>query len=403
MPGDLTMCNPTSPRATPRRGMALPIALGAIVIIGALIVGVFFASTQDYRASRNSLSPQRAMHAADVGLSSVVSSWTVAHTNGTRVGRSGKLADTTIDGVSVTRRYTRVSPTVFWITVTATQGGGSLDSRAEKRLNGIMRVESPDFKIMGPITSRGRTEIGGNTKVSGTDTVLAGWECPPGGAPGAGMIVNDSASNVMYQGIKYELTGDPKVKDSTAMVGDTATFSKFGGFNFDQLAAKATKVRSAPGGAGALSIAPTHLAPGVCNTADDNNWGDTSHVNGPRGCEDYYPIVHLQGATNQYTLGGSGGGQGIILVDGNLVLAGSFKWSGLVLVKGSTTVAGTSSGGGVKIVGGIMAMNRVSPADTNSFIGASSITFSRCAIQQVTSRVATVQPLRARSWADLSF
>src|SRR3712207_4352163 len=98
MNGGLTMSTSTSPRATPRRGMALPIALAAIVIIGALIVGVFFASTQEYRVGRNSLSPQRAMHAADVGLSSVVSSWTTERTNATKIGRSASLADTTIDG-----------------------------------------------------------------------------------------------------------------------------------------------------------------------------------------------------------------------------------------------------------------------------------------------------------------
>jgi hypothetical protein len=400
MPGDLAMPSPSSSRATSRRGIALPIALAAIVVVGALIAGVFFASTQEYRAGRGTLSAQSASHAAEVGLNSVISSWNMARTSATRVGRSGQMNDTTVGTARVTRRYSRISPTIFWVTVTATQGGGS-DARSYKRLNGIMRVDSPDFKIMGPITSRGMTEIGGSIKVSATDTVLPGWDCPPGGTPGAGLVVNDSAANVMIKGVNFELTGDPKIKDSTSMIRDTMTFSKFGGFTFEALALTASKVFTVPGSFN--TVAPTHSSPGVCNIGNPYNWGDTSHVNGPRGCEDYYPTVHLQGASNSYVLGGTGGGQGILLVDGNLTLAGGFKWTGIILVKGATTLAGTSGAGGVKVVGGIMSMNRVSPADTNQYIGNSSITFSRCAISQVTTRIATVKPLKARAWQDVSF
>ena len=39
----------------PRRGMAMATALVAIVLIGALIAGTFFVSTQDYRVGRASL------------------------------------------------------------------------------------------------------------------------------------------------------------------------------------------------------------------------------------------------------------------------------------------------------------------------------------------------------------
>jgi hypothetical protein len=36
-----------------REGMALAMAMFAIVVIGALIAGAFFATTQDYRFGRN--------------------------------------------------------------------------------------------------------------------------------------------------------------------------------------------------------------------------------------------------------------------------------------------------------------------------------------------------------------
>jgi hypothetical protein len=400
------MSSSSSFRATPREGVALPIALAAIITIGALIAGVFFASTQEYRVGRNTLVAQRALHGAEVGLNQVVSSWTATRTTGTRVGSTVKLPDTLINGALVQRQYTRISPTVFWVTSTGISGAGdlSLQGRALKRLNAILRVRTPDLRIMGAVTSRGLTEIAGSSKISGTDTVVAGWDCPPGGAQAAGVVVNDSAANMIYSGIKYDINGDPDVKDSTAMLKDTTTFMNFGGFTYDSLAALATKVRTL--GQAYTNIAPTHLSPGVCNTSDPNNWGDTSHVLGPRGCESYFPIVHLKGATQQYGLQGNGGGQGIILVDGNLVIAGNFRWTGLIIVKGSTTLAGTASGPGstgVKIVGGLMSMNRLSPADTNTITGVSNITFSRCVIQQVAAGQARTSPINYRSWADLSF
>jgi len=395
------MSSSNSPRATTREGIALPIALAAIVAVGALIAGVVFASTQEFRVGRNTITAQRALHGAEVGLNSVVASWNSERTKKLKIGFRDTLRDTIIDEAYVKREWVRVSPTMFWVTSTSIAGSQSLQNRALKRLNALVRVDIPDLRIMGAVTSRGRTEIAGAAKVSGTDTVLAGWDCPPGGAPGAGVVVNDSASNMIYSGVKYELTGDPKVKDSTAIVEDTSNFMKFGGFNYDSLAILATKVKTSGGAYN--NIYPSHSAPNVCNTADANNWGDTSHVNGPRGCENYYPVVHLQGATNSYNLQGNSGGQGILLVDGNLTLAGGFKWTGLIIVKGATTLAGTAGVGGVKIVGGLMSMNRVSPADTNQVTGASSITFSRCVIGQVTAALATARQTRYRSWADMSF
>jgi Tfp pilus assembly protein PilX len=51
-----------------REGFALAVAMVAIVVIGALIAGAFFTSTQEYRIGRNSLIDQRAFAAAEAGV-----------------------------------------------------------------------------------------------------------------------------------------------------------------------------------------------------------------------------------------------------------------------------------------------------------------------------------------------
>jgi hypothetical protein len=196
------------------------------------------------------------------------------------------------------------------------------------------------------------------------------------------------------------VNGDPKVKDSTALVNDTMSFTRFGGFSYDSLAMLANKVRT--GGGTINAVNPLWNADGTCNVAHADNWGDTSHVDGPRGCENYYPIVHLQGPTLTYLLNGSAGGQGIMLVDGNLQVQGRFRWTGVILVRGTISVSGTGGGGGgVKLLGAVASMNR--GAGTNGFSGNSSVTFSRCVINQITAKHALAAPTKYRAWADLSF
>src|SRR3712207_6787285 len=107
MSGDSIMPRNHSSKATSPKGIALPIALAAIVAVGALIAGVVFAATQEYRVSRNSVSAQQAHHAAEAGLSSMVASWPSRKADTLGVGRTVSLADSMINGAVVKREYTR--------------------------------------------------------------------------------------------------------------------------------------------------------------------------------------------------------------------------------------------------------------------------------------------------------
>jgi hypothetical protein len=74
-----------------------------------------------------------------------------------------------------------------------------------------------------------------------------------------------------------------------------------------------------------------------------------------------------------------------------------------VLAKGYVKVAGNPDG--ARILGAVMAMNARVPAN-NIASGASGngkIQFSRCAINTLMARRATVAIAKYRAWADLSF
>ena len=57
------------------RGMALALAIFALVIIGALVAGAFFAATQEQRVAENTRSSGRAFGTAEGGAVKVVSNW----------------------------------------------------------------------------------------------------------------------------------------------------------------------------------------------------------------------------------------------------------------------------------------------------------------------------------------
>src|SRR5205807_3114905 len=58
---------------------SLLMALGAIVIIGVLVGGVVFVSTQDYRIGGNTVRQTRAAAAAELGLNRVPQDWNLAN------------------------------------------------------------------------------------------------------------------------------------------------------------------------------------------------------------------------------------------------------------------------------------------------------------------------------------
>src|SRR6059036_4106048 len=63
------------------RGMALAVAIFALVVVGALVAGAFFAGTQEQRVAENNKRVQQSFGIADAGIGEVVGNWTPASVN----------------------------------------------------------------------------------------------------------------------------------------------------------------------------------------------------------------------------------------------------------------------------------------------------------------------------------
>src|SRR5678815_1330361 len=98
-----------------REGFALAVAMVAIVVIGALIAGAFFTSTQEYRIGRNSLMDQRAFAAAEAGVTQPIQGWLKQLNLSMANGATNNPDTLKITGGSyAVRRMTRLDDYTFW-------------------------------------------------------------------------------------------------------------------------------------------------------------------------------------------------------------------------------------------------------------------------------------------------
>ena len=380
-----------------REGFALAVALFAIVVIGGIIAGAFFASNQDYKISRSTLYQERALAAAEFGMNQVINQWngnwntqiptgqTMPPMNYSFTAQNGALPDQAV--VTVTRS----NQLTFWVVSEGRAGvppGG--DGGARRRVGQVLRLYIPTMNFLAALTVRGATTVGGSSQISGNDQNPLGWSCNPTG-PALPGLATDNLTDLTTQGACSGaacITGNPRTAQDPA-AGSDATYFDYGGITWNDLVASANKTLA---GGPHNGIGPTYNGDGSCNTANPINWGDVNrNILLPGKCEGYFPILYAPG---DLKLNG-GRGQGILLVGGDLEVQGGFEFYGPVIVRGSLKTTGT----GGHFNGGVMAANVT--LEQNVVLGNAVIQYSKCAI--MAASLGSTLPTRAiqRGWADM--
>jgi hypothetical protein len=382
---------PTSKR---REGFALAIAMIAIVVIGALIAGAFFTSTQEYRVGRNSLVDQRAYAAAEAGVNEPIQGWikrlNLSMVNGT-TSDSNKLV--LGDGSYAVRRITRLNDYTFWVMSDGYAGGTVGSVASHHRLNAVYRLAYPNFNILGALTVRGRVEVQGSSKVDGTDQIPPQWVtsgiCPATGtgmpgvaAPDTTLVCNGTCPEGPSE--QQRIFGTPAQSENPA-AADTNTYYKYGDQNWKTLTLNADI--KLPGGN--YKTLPA-VSGSACNFSVLSNWGDPNRTT---PCADYFPIIFVNG---DLQIQSNSRGQGVLLVNGDMEMQGNFEFNGIVIVRDDIKSTGT----GNKITGSAFAGNTYT-TDNTSVSGNSEIQYSRCAIERAAKGSATIVRAKERGFAEV--
>jgi hypothetical protein len=375
------------------RGMALAVAIFALVVVGALVAGAFFAGTQEQRVGENQRRVQQSFGVAEAGAQERVISWKPDSMNKRPQYPQDSVAIANQAAPNGTGSYGgysyKVGPNIFLIDVTGRDrasaagviaGGGG----ARQRIGMITRIAPIDFGIHASLTTQGGTKLSGNADVNGNDQNPSGWTtCDPPGAAQAG--IRDAGANVV------DSTGNGSVQGNPPVVNDPTinnnTFTTFGGATYDQIAARATITLPS----GNYKTAPV-VTNGVCDKTVLTNWGDG--MNPAAQCGIYFPIIHI---TGDVTLNGDQG-QGILLVDGSLQVQGSYQFFGIVVVQGTLS---TSGGGSTDahFWGGVMAKN--ADLQIQSLSGNATLNYSNCSILTALQASSPISMMRSRGWVQL--
>ncbi len=364
------------------RGFALAVAVFALVIIAALITGIFFAARQEMKIGEATLASQRAFSAADAGISNVIANWDMSWnnlaTNATATFNGSLPSGTgTYNGTVL-----RLNPQLFFVEVTGTDQ----HNQATRTLGALSRLLVLQLALRGAVTTRDSMKIGGSSFIDGVDTNPSGWSCPAVNDTVPGIATPD-ASAITVSGCPGLncVRGDPKILSDPTI--NDSTFLKYGDFTWSDLVGMATKIY--PGSYGPASdFGPVGTAT-TCDKSVMDNWGDPMVPATVPGCQNYFPIIYVNGdfkATGGY-------GQGILIVNGDMDIQGGWQFFGPVIAKGQVSTQGT----GGHFNGGLLAAN----INLNTFLGNAIVTYSSCAIFKALNANSPGRWLKQRSWVDL--
>jgi hypothetical protein len=401
------------PTVRNERGIALAVAVFAMVVIGALVAGAFYVGRQEQRIGRNTVFMQQALTAAEEGAYMTIANWDPRQHN--------EVDDHPIDSVTgpdctvqASGEYCasvrRLDELLFLIE----SEGFSPQRFARQRVGVLARLRPIELSINAALETQQITTLGGNQKISGVDSE-GDWSSDPAlcGPPVAdlpGIRIKD-ASTIVTEGNNWEVNGDnPQnnglgaIEEDPTITGDGLT--TFGDADWEVLRSMATMVL-APAELPAIAggqIRPVGDAT-TCNTAVTGSWGEpalsTTAVpnNAPfvAGCQNYFPVVYVTGDA-QIT---NARGQGVLIVEGDLYVTGGFEFYGPVIVQGALVTEGGPANDPAHFYGGVIAARVSSGGVDNRLAGNAELYYSSCAITRALQGGAKPWPLQERSWVNM--
>ena len=363
------------------RGIALPLAIFALVVIGGMVAGSFFIATQEQSVGRNSVRFQQAFAAAEEGAQATVANWSSAVYNTLNNGDS-----VSIGGVLDSRTgwyrgsVRRLSDLLFLVR----SEGFNRDSTARQQVGIVVRLRPLEITINSALKTQGDTRIGGSSFISGNDHLPGSWTgCPALNSALPGIRI-DPAGSITTSGCSSLecVEGSPKVEVDETI--NDSTLTTFGDAEFDDLLGLATIIVTG----GNMKIQPV-VSGAACVTSTLTNWGSPLDPTG--ACGDYFPIIWVEG---DLSINGDQG-QGVLVVNGSLSVQGGFEFFGPVIVRNSLKTTGT----GGHFNGGVIAANV--DLEQNTVLGDAVVNYSSCAVLRALTASASGDLLRERSWINL--
>ena len=376
-------------RVSNERGMALALAVFALVVIGALVAGIFFAGRLEQQTGQNTMYAAQAAEVAEAGLSDVVFTETAAAMTAVNIDPVHATVLTTYSpggSVSAARSIRRLTDNLFLVQSIGSRTNASGGQLAVRSLGQLIRLNQANIPVNAGLTAIGDVKVTGGAEVTGIDAVPPLWSAQSVSCPATA-----NAAGVRYNNGTVSTSGNGSIDGSPASVKDLTLNTSDMQSTFNQLKALAT-LTVTNGNPAATAPAYTGI-PLRCDASVETNWGEPNLKTDP--CFNYFPIIYHNGDLRLQ----GGRGQGILLVEGDLVATGGMVFYGPVFVTGTLSTSG-NSGQGAKFFGGVIAGN-VALDDLTKLAGGALVSYSSCALKRALQNSATPTMLAERSWVQL--
>jgi hypothetical protein len=377
-------------RLNDERGIALAVAIFALVVIGALVAGTFYAGRLENRTGQNTVYAGQAAEAADAALSNAMATGTAAVFDPIAMGATVDLGTFNLsDRVTGTAQVTRLTQSLFLVQALGRSNDAAGNPLATRTVGAITRLNQVDIEIKAGLTAIGKITVTGNSEVNGLDDSPDYWELNPD----ISCPTKDDVAGVRYNGQVTQqgsavIKGDPNRVQDNSLTKDNILGPDG---SFEELKGLATLILTS--NVSGLAPVVTATVPPRCDMSVESNWGDPLNKLSP--CFNYFPIIYHNG---DLSISGSGYGQGILLVEGNLSVQGRIDFYGPVISTGAVDIRGTGSDD-VKFYGGVIAQDVT--LDDSKLSGNAEVRYSSCAIHRALKGSALPQPLAERGWAQL--
>ena len=341
-----------------------------------LVTAAWLVGLAELRVARTPAAVTRALAAAEEGIQVQIVSWRATGYHRLGVDREVGFAGAAPGLGSYRGTVRRLSELLFLIESEGLGPGGA----ARQRVGLLVRLSALELSITAALRAHGPVRLAGVASVSGLDEAPPGWPCPAPGAPRPGIRLPEGAPLELANcpGLAC-VRGDPPVLADTTPTRP----GRIAGVEVATLRTLADKVI----GPGRWTPGPSQVA-GRCRHGVPSNWGDPDRPGGV--CGDYLPLIFAAGDVRVH----GGRGQGILVVDGDLVVSGGFRFHGPILVLGQFDTTG--EGGHFR--GGVVAATVVV---AQSSLSGPSVGYSSCAVRRAVVAQGGPEPIADRSWMRL--
>ena len=147
------------PKVGDRRGIALVLAMFALVVLGAIVAGTFFAGRLEQQSGENTLYAVQTREAAEAGLADALVALAPASVNALVPGGAPLLLPpiSVGAGMRLERQISRLTATLFLITARTTRhdaGGGPLAGNATGLLLHLLPDSASGIPVIVPLRDR---------------------------------------------------------------------------------------------------------------------------------------------------------------------------------------------------------------------------------------------------------